>query len=264
MSLDEVDGKPMMAVQAEQSGDSVMVNKDRWEQIQRLFRVERRSISAIARELGIDRKTVRRSLRSATWQPYQRPPREDTLLSEHESFLRERAPQVGYSARILYQELVQGRSFTGSYDVVKRFVAPLRALEAAAQATQRRFETPPGQQSQIDWGQARVQFRCGTRTMHIFVLTLGFSGSRGGDSTGARPTNRSVHSWRRMSGHSSTLEGILASICMIGRGLCVDPVTAARDSAGTAPSAPSPITGDSNPASASPTGLVPRARSSRE
>ena len=82
------------------------------------------------------------------------------------------APRVRYSARILYQELAQGRGFTGSYDVMKRFVAPLRALEAAAQAMQRRFETPPGQQSQIDWGQARVQFRCGTPTMHIFVLTL--------------------------------------------------------------------------------------------
>jgi transposase len=175
MSLEEVDGKSMMTVQTEQSGDSVMVHKDRWEQIQRMFRQERCSISAIARELGMDRKTVRRCLRSAAWQPYQRAAREDTLLAEHESFLRERAPQVCYSARILHQELCCQRGFRGSYDVVKRFVAPLRTLEAAAQATQRRFETPPGQQSQIDWGQARVQFRCGSRTVHIFVLTLGFS-----------------------------------------------------------------------------------------
>jgi transposase len=175
MSLEESDSKSMIAVQAEQSGDGVMVQKDRWEQIQRMFRQERRSVSAIARELGIDRKTVRRCLRSAAWQPYQRVAREDTLLAEHESFLRERAPQVRYSARILHQELCSQRGFRGSYDVVKRFVAPLRALEAAAQATQTRFETPPGQQSQIDWGQAHVQFRCGPRTMHIFVLTLGYS-----------------------------------------------------------------------------------------
>jgi hypothetical protein len=38
-----------------------------------------------------------------------------------------------------------------------------------------RFETPPGHQSQIDWGQARVRFRDGVRVRHIFVLTLGFS-----------------------------------------------------------------------------------------
>jgi Mu transposase-like protein/integrase-like protein len=38
-----------------------------------------------------------------------------------------------------------------------------------------RLETPPGQQSQIDWGQASVRFRDGRRVPHIFVLTLGFS-----------------------------------------------------------------------------------------
>jgi transposase len=175
MSLEESDPRSIIAVQTEQSGDSAMVQKERWEQIQKMFRQERRSVSAIARELGVDRKTVRRCLRSPSWQPYQRAVRDDTLLAEHASFLRERAPQVRYSARILHQELCSQRSFQGSYDVVKRFVAPLRALEAAAQATQTRFETAPGQQSQIDWGQARVQFRCGARTMHIFVLTLGFS-----------------------------------------------------------------------------------------
>jgi len=58
------------------------------------------------------------------------------LLAAHAEFLRERAPQVRYSARILHQELCSQRGFQGSYDVVKRFVAPLRALEVAAQATQ--------------------------------------------------------------------------------------------------------------------------------
>src|SRR5437867_42407 len=38
-----------------------------------------------------------------------------------------------------------------------------------------RFETPPGRQSQIDWGQARVSFRHTSAVRHVFVLTLGFS-----------------------------------------------------------------------------------------
>jgi transposase len=175
MSFEEPGSKPMIPVLTEQSGDGVMVRKERWEEIQRLFQSEHQSISAIARELGMDRKTVRRCVRANAWQAYQRAPREDTLLTAHQSFLRERAPQVRYSARILHQELCHERGFTGSYDVVKRFVAPLRVLEAAAEATQTRFETPPGLQSQVDWGQARVPFRCGSRWIHIFVLTLGFS-----------------------------------------------------------------------------------------
>ena len=38
-----------------------------------------------------------------------------------------------------------------------------------------RFETPPGRQSQIDWGQAQVPLRHTSAVRHIFVLTLGFS-----------------------------------------------------------------------------------------
>jgi hypothetical protein len=42
--------------------------------------------------------------------------------------------------------------YQGSYETVKRFVRPLRAAEQAAERAAVRFETPPGQQSQIDWG----------------------------------------------------------------------------------------------------------------
>jgi transposase len=73
------------------------------------------------------------------------------------------------------QELGKQHGYTGSYETVKRFVRPLHAEEAVADLTQRRFETPPGGQSQIDWGQARVYFRTQPVELHIFVLTLGFS-----------------------------------------------------------------------------------------
>ena len=55
------------------------------------------------------------------------------------------------------------------------FVAPLRELSGSDALTQTRFETAPGQQSQLDWGQARVAFRHGAASLRIFVLTLGFS-----------------------------------------------------------------------------------------
>lgn len=38
-----------------------------------------------------------------------------------------------------------------------------------------RFETPPGHQSQVDWGEARVWFRSRPVKLHLFVLTLGLS-----------------------------------------------------------------------------------------
>ncbi len=126
-----------------------MVRRERWEEIRRLWVTERVSIAEIARRLDLDRKTVRRCLRDTAWQPYHRPARPETLLTPHAEYLRERAEQVDYSAQILFQELRQ-RGYQGSYETVKLFVRPLRAMRLAAERALIRFETP-------------------------FVLTLGFS-----------------------------------------------------------------------------------------
>jgi transposase len=175
MSVAESDAMVMMLSSVQRAGDEGMVGMERWEEIRRLFYEERCSIARIGRMLDLDRKTVRRCVRARVWEPYRRAVREERLLAEHEGFLRRRVPEVCYSARVLYQELRASRGFRGSYETVKRFVAPLRVLAAAAEVTQCRFETPPGQQSQIDWGQARVEFCAGAQVMHFFVLALGFS-----------------------------------------------------------------------------------------
>jgi len=151
-----------------------MVRQERWEEIRRLGVEERVPIAEIARRLALDRKTVRRCLRNPAWRPYQRPARGDTLLAPYAESVRTRAPEVGYSAQILFQELRQ-RGYRGSYETVKLFVRPLRAAQLSAERTLVRFETPPGQQSQIDWGTARIPFRRGAEVRHIFVLTLGYS-----------------------------------------------------------------------------------------
>ncbi|HEY4646715.1 MAG TPA: IS21 family transposase [Steroidobacteraceae bacterium] len=155
--------------------EEIMIGRERWAEIRRLHFDERLEIARIARLLDVDRKTVRRCVRDHEWQPYRRPPRTETLLSRHDAFLRQRAPQVCYSARILHQELKRAHGFRGSYETVKRFVAPLRELAESVEGTQTRFETPAGEQSQIDWGQAVVGFRSGRRIVHFFVLTLGYS-----------------------------------------------------------------------------------------
>jgi transposase len=152
-----------------------MVQQERWVEIRRLRFEDRVSVSEIARRLDLDRKTVRRCLRQSEWQRYERQPRTETLLTEHVQYLTERVRQVNYSARILFQELRARRGYQGGYDTVKRFVAPLREASRAEELCQMRFETGPGEQSQIDWGQLRAYFRAQPVTLHIFVLTLGFS-----------------------------------------------------------------------------------------
>lgn len=152
-----------------------MIREALWQEIHRLFTVERWSKSAIARALDLDRKTVRICLAQAAWTPYERAAGTETLLSAHRTFLEERAPAVNYSAQVLYQELTHQYGYTGGYDTVKRFVRPLREAETLAVRATVRFETPPGLQSQIDWGQALVPLRSGRAIRHFFILTLGYS-----------------------------------------------------------------------------------------
>src|SRR5262245_24767887 len=105
-----------------------MVRQERWEEIRRLRIQDGVAIAEIARRLALDRKTVRRWLRATAWTAYRRPSRSDTLLAAHTDYLWARAPRVGYSAQVLFQELRQ-RGYAGSYDTVKLFVQPLRAAE---------------------------------------------------------------------------------------------------------------------------------------
>jgi transposase len=133
------------------------------------------SVSRIARELDLDRKTVRKALKSCAWQPYRREASGLTLIDPHRAWLTERAPQVHYSARILFQELRGERGFNGCYETVKLAVRPLRAEAALAGLTQRRFETAPGEQAQCDWGQVTVPLGATRVRLHVFVMTLGYS-----------------------------------------------------------------------------------------
>ncbi|MCC5870215.1 MAG: IS21 family transposase [Gammaproteobacteria bacterium] len=155
--------------------DLRMVTRELREEIRRLHHADGMTVSALSRRFELDRKTIRRCLRDEAWRPYHRPARRDTLLAMHEGYLRGRAPQVNYSAQILFQELQAEHGYRGSYDTVKRFVAPLRAEATRGDLCVTRFETPPGWQTQIDWGQSKVWIGRRRVIQHLFVMTLGFS-----------------------------------------------------------------------------------------
>jgi transposase len=165
---------PVKVAAPEVGAEEPVVGKERWEQIRRLH-VAGMKVAQIARATELDRKTVRRCVRQVAWRPYRREPAADTLMAAHRAWLVERAPQVNFSARILFQELCAQRAYAGGYGTVRDAVRPLRIEAAAASLTQCRFETEPGEQAQADWGEVRVRFLAGPAVVHIFVLTLGYS-----------------------------------------------------------------------------------------
>ena len=157
----------------QENTEAPVLGQQQWETVHER-RSRGQSISAIAREMDLDRKTVRSCLQQARWAPYRRADA-SSLLDPHRQWLAERAPEVDYSARILWQELRAQHGFTGSYVIVRRAVVPLRLQACVGALTQRRFETGPGEQAQCDWGQVTVPL-AGVRTkVQVFVMTLGYS-----------------------------------------------------------------------------------------
>lgn len=150
-----------------------MVSRDKYGAIVELA-AQGVSRKAIARALAIDPKTVRKYLREGEWKPYARRSAGPGLLAAHEDWIRARAPEVDYSAQVMFQEL-QAKGYAGSYQTVRRFVQPLRQRHEADALATIRFETEPGQQAQVDWGSSWVWLGEERRRIRFFAMTLGYS-----------------------------------------------------------------------------------------
>jgi len=128
----------------------------------------------IARELGCSRVTVKRYLRQGGWEPYRSRPHTGQLKGL-EDWLRRSFLQHRGNADVLRQELLREHGIRLSIRTVQRAVSGFRSeLSALARATVR-FETPPGKQLQVDFGETRVPVGEERPKVFLFVATLGYS-----------------------------------------------------------------------------------------
>jgi len=128
----------------------------------------------IAAEVGCARNTVKRYLAQGRWAPKAPQPRPKALDSLG-PWLEERFYRHAGNADVVRQDLLQEHGLAVSLRTVERAVAPLRqALLAAARATTR-FETAPGEQLQIDFGERKVLIAGVPEKRFLFVATLGYS-----------------------------------------------------------------------------------------
>jgi transposase len=128
----------------------------------------------IAAELGCSRNTVKRYIETDGWTAYRRPKRE-RVLGGLEEWLAERFRRHRGNADVVRQDLEREHGLSVSLRTVERAVAPLRqVLRAEARATVR-FETPPGRQLQIDFGELGVVIGGERVRVYLFVATLGYS-----------------------------------------------------------------------------------------
>jgi transposase len=134
-------------------------------------------VSAIARQLGLDRKTVRRYIERGLEPPSYGPrPPQPRSTDPFLSYLHERlAAYPGLTAVRLWRELRE-RDYAGGYTAVKRTVREIRP--EPIKRFEVRFETPPGEQAQVDLARFEVAFTDEpgiTRIVWLFSLVLGHS-----------------------------------------------------------------------------------------
>ena len=135
------------------------------------------SVSAIARRTGLDRKTIRKYIAKGLEPPAYtpRPPRQ-TLVGPFEPYLRERLqafPEL--SGRRLLRD-IRALGYQGGYTVLKDFLRTVRPRPETQ--FERRFETPPGKQAQVDFAFFKTVFTDQPdveRIVWLFSIVLGHS-----------------------------------------------------------------------------------------
>ena len=128
----------------------------------------------IAAEVGCNRETVQRYLAAGDWTPCRAPTR-PSLLTGQAAWLAERLRRHRGNADVVRQELASELGVVVSLRTVERAVSHLRRELAAEALATVRFETPPGRQLQIDFGQCRITIEGERDKVFLFVATLGYS-----------------------------------------------------------------------------------------
>jgi len=129
----------------------------------------------IAKKLGLSRNTVKKYLENPVF-PDSRSGmrRRKSLLDPYgdniESWLEE---DLEYTAAWIYDRLTT-MGFPGSYEIVKRKVGTIKAERQ--KIAYMRFETEPGYQGQVDFGEFQVERADGSiKKLYLFSMILGYS-----------------------------------------------------------------------------------------
>ena len=81
-----------------------------------------------------------------------------------------------HTARRVYDRLVAERGFKGSESIVRKIVAEIKK-EIAPKKGFLPLEAAPGEQAQVDWGEAVVRLGGEERRVHLFCMRLRHSGT---------------------------------------------------------------------------------------
>jgi len=134
------------------------------------------SISEISRQTGFDRKTIRKYLKIKTLPGPQKRPGRKSKLDPFKPYILEKLKEGPYTAARLYRE-IKGMGFDGGKTIVKDFIQKVRPKQVVPAVL--RYETKPGIQAQVDWGEVgKVEVDGKIKKLFFFSMILGYSRMR--------------------------------------------------------------------------------------
>lgn len=153
------------------------------ERIRRAFYMEGKSRRQIAKELGHSYWTIRKALESAAVEPYQlreakAAPKLDKHKEQIEALLAEEANMPAkqrYTTHNIFK-LLQAAGYEGSESNLRRYIGRRRReLRQKQPAVFIPLVYQPGQDAQVDWGEAVVVMGGERQTVQLFVMRLCYS-----------------------------------------------------------------------------------------
>jgi transposase len=149
-----------------------MTDAERWAEARRLHRVEGCKITAIARQLGFDRKTVRRILAQDTFSPARAAPRRGSIIDPYREAIQRWLEQADLSAVQVHARLVK-EGYAGEITLVRDCV---REAQKTHQRAFLSLSFMPAECAQVDWAHfGSVRIGKSTRRVSAFVMILAYS-----------------------------------------------------------------------------------------
>lgn len=128
------------------------------------------SIRRIARELGINRRTVTKRLKESELKAYKKITYK-SKLDPYKDYITQRVKQAHpdkIPSSVIFEE-IKSYGYDGKLRILQSFLKTL--VSATTKEEIIRFETEPSYQAQVDW----TFIRSGKNPLYAFVMVLGFS-----------------------------------------------------------------------------------------
>lgn len=99
-------------------------------------------------------------------------PKRPSPLDPHKPQIDQLLAEGVWNAVVLWRE-IPARGYAGSYSILTEYLRPKRVLRPGRATV--RFETPPGRQAQLDWGELWTVIGGLETKVYFSAVTLGYA-----------------------------------------------------------------------------------------